>query len=236
MAAMREAADMDAVFAGFGPQVFAWFAGLERENTRAYFAATRPVYETEVRGGLEAMLDELRAGFGGDVRVFRQQRDLRFTPDKSPYKTRTYGVLQGGPGAGAGLYAELSSRGLYAGTGYHQMASDQLGRFRAAVDDDGTGPQLAAAAAAAQAAGLELAGPSLRTAPRGYPREHPRLELLRRRALIAGRPMPGAGGIGRAAALEHVAGTWRAAGPLNAWLDAHVGASATDPAARRRRR
>ena len=66
-------------------------------------------------------------------------------------------------------------------------------------------------------------GESLRTAPRGYPRDHPRIELLRHKALIAGRRLPGTSGIGRDAALDHVASTWRAAEPLNAWLDEHVG-------------
>jgi uncharacterized protein (TIGR02453 family) len=213
-------------FQGFGPEVFEWFDGLERENSKAYFTATRDRYEADVRGGLEAMLDELAADFGGEARVFRQQRDLRFTPDKTPYKDRTYGVIHGVPGANAGLYAQISSRGLYAGTGYHQMARDQLERFRAGVADDVAGPRLEAAAAAAQDAGLELAGQSLRTAPRGYPREHPRIELLRRKALIAGRALGGTGGIARETALEHVAGAWRAAQPLTAWLDERVGPSA----------
>jgi hypothetical protein len=62
------------------------------------------------------MLVELSAEFGGEVRVFRQQRDLRLTPDTSPHKTTTSGVA-GRPAAGEGLYAELSSRGLYAGGG-----------------------------------------------------------------------------------------------------------------------
>jgi uncharacterized protein (TIGR02453 family) len=227
---------MDTGFRGFGPEVFEWFAGLQRDNSKAYFTATRDRYENDVRGGLEAMLMELGEEFGGEVRVFRQQRDLRFTPDKSPYKTRTYGVVQGGPGPGAGFYAELSARGLYAGTGYHQLARDQLQRFRDAVTDERTGAALAAAAATATDAGLELAGETLRTAPRGYPRDHPRIELLRRRALIAGRRLPGAGGIGRGAALDHVAGTWRAAAPLNAWLDEHVGPSEIAPEERRGRR
>jgi uncharacterized protein (TIGR02453 family) len=212
-------------FQGFGPEVFEWFAGLERDNSKAYFTATRDRYEADVRGGLEAMLDELAADFGGEARVFRQQRDLRFTPDKTPYKDRTYGVIRGVPGANAGLYAQISSRGLYAGTGYYQMARDQLERFRSGVADDSSGPRLEAATAAALDAGLELAGQSLRTAPRGYSREHPRIELLRRKALIAGRALPGTGGIDRDAALEHVAGAWRAARPLTAWLDEHVGPS-----------
>jgi uncharacterized protein (TIGR02453 family) len=222
---MRDPQRMDTGFQGFGPQVFEWFEGLERDNSKAYFTATRDRYEDDVRGGLEALLDELSAALGGEARVFRQQRDLRFTPDKTPYKDRTYGVIHGVPGMVTGLYAQISSSGLYAGTGYYRMGRDQLERFREAVVDDGTGPGLEAAAAAAQDAGLELAGQSLRTTPRGYPREHPRIELLRRKALIAGRRLAGAGGIGREAALEHVAGTWRAAAPLNAWLDEHVGPS-----------
>jgi uncharacterized protein (TIGR02453 family) len=200
-------------FRGFPRAAFEWFAGLERDNSKAYFTATRALYERDVRGGLEAMLDELAEEFGGEVKVFRQQRDLRFSADKSPYKTRTYGVV------GGRLYAQVAAGGLYAGTGYHQMAPDQLERFRAAVADGRAGPALETAVAGS---GLEVAGESLRTAPRGYPRDHPRIELLRRKALIVGRSLP-AGDIGRDAALTHVAGAWRAAAPLNAWLDEHVG-------------
>ena len=215
---------MDTAFRGFPAEVFEWFAGLERDNSRAYFTATRDRYESGVRGGLQAMLDELTGTFGGEVKLFRQQRDLRFAPDRSaPYKTRTYGLLHGVPGPGAGLYAELSSQGLYAGTGYHQLARDQLERFRAAIVDDRSGPQLAELTAAARSGGLEVVGESLRTAPRGFPRDHPRIELLRHKALIAGRRLPCASGIGRDEALNHVASTWRAAEPLNVWLDDHVG-------------
>ena len=221
-------------FRGFRPEVFAWFEGLERDNSKAYFTATRELYEAEVRGGLEALLDELGMELGGEARVFRQQRDLRFTPDKTPYKTRTYGVLAG---AGDALYAELSASGLYAGTGYYRLARDQLERFRAAVAGEETGPRLVAACATVEDAGLELAGESLRTAPRGYPRDHPRIELLRRKALFAGRRVPGSpAGIARYPALAHVAGTWRAAAPLNAWLDEHVGPSTLAPDERGRRR
>ena len=224
---MRDPHTMDSAFHGFGRGVFEWFAGLERDNSKAYFTATRDQYETEVRGGLRAMLEELSEAFGGEVKLFRQQRDLRFAPDRSPpYKTRTYGLLHSVPGAQAGLYAQLSSQGLYAGTGYHQLARDQLERFRAVVADDRTGPSLADATATAQAAGLDVVGESLRTAPRGYPRDHPRIELLRRKALIAGRALPGTAAIGRDEALDHVATTWRAAAPITAWLDEHVGPSA----------
>jgi uncharacterized protein (TIGR02453 family) len=221
---------MSAAFEGFSPWVFGWFAGLERDNTKAYFAATRDRFESEVRGGLEALLDELRETFGGEVKVFRQHRDLRFSADRTPYKTRTYGLLYDVPGHGAGLYAELSARGLYAGTGYHQLARDQLERYRAGVTAERSGRALADAVAGARAAGLQIDGVQLRTAPRGAARDHPRIELLRRTALIAGHRVPGEDGIGRDAALEHVGGSWRAARPITAWLDAEVGASTLPPA------
>jgi len=227
---------VDAGFRGFGPQVFEWFAGLERDNSKAYFTATRECYETDVREAFTAMLDELREQFGGEVRVFRQYRDLRFSPDKSPYKTRTYGIIAGGPSAPSGLYAALSARGLYAGTGYHRMARDQLERFREAIADDGTGPELGQAVDAARGAGLDIDGESLRTAPRGYPRDHPRIELLRRKSLVAGRALAAGEGIGRDAALRHVGGAWHAAAPVTAWLGAHVGESTMPPDDRGRRR
>jgi uncharacterized protein (DUF2461 family) len=114
-----------AAFDGFGAGAVAWFEGLQRDNSRAYFKATRATYDDEVRGPFELLLAELSGEFGGDVHVFRQHRDVRFSADKSPYKTRTYGLLQGAPDAAGGLYAELSARGLYAGTGYHQLAGER---------------------------------------------------------------------------------------------------------------
>src|SRR4051812_9833150 len=104
-------------FRGFPPEAFAWFDGLARDNSKAYFTATRERYEIDVRGALLAMLEELSATFGGEPRVFRQQRDLRFTADRTPYKTRTYGVLERVADTAAGVYAELSARGLYARDG-----------------------------------------------------------------------------------------------------------------------
>ena len=231
---MRDPHAMDSAFRGFPAEVFEWFAGLELDNSKAYFTATRDHYESDVRGGLRAMLDELSQTFRGEVKVFRQQRDLRFAPDKSaPYKTRTYGLLHSVPGPGTGFYAQLSAQGLYAGTGYYQLGRDQLERFRAAVADDHTGPQLASLISAARSADLDVVGESLRTAPRGYPRDHPRIELLRHKAVIAGRSLPGPSAISRDAALDHVASTWRTAEPLNVWLDEHVGPStlAAPPAA-----
>jgi len=218
---------MDQGFDGFGPAVFEWFEGLERDNSREFFGATRRLYDEEVRGGLEAMFEELAGVFGGDLKMFRQYRDLRFSRDRSPYKTTTYGVLYDVPGMHTGLYAQLSAGGLYAGTGYYQMSRDQLERYRQAVADDVSGPRLVDAVDGARVSGLTVEGGGLRTAPRGYPKDHPRIELLRLTSVIAGRSWPGSAGIRRDVALAGVTDCWRAAMPLTAWLDEHVGPSET---------
>jgi uncharacterized protein (DUF2461 family) len=211
-------------FSGFTAWAFAWFAGLERDNTREYFMATRERYDVEVRGAMTSMLRELSGTFGGTLRVFRQQNDMRFAP-AVPYKTRTYGALDFATPERARLYADISARGLYAGTGYHRLAPDQLSRYRDAVVDDRYGAHLMETLATAQDAGLELIVDSLVSVPRGYPRDHPRADLLRSRSLLAGRLRGGESGIDRDAALEHVAVTWRAAAGLTTWLDEHVGPS-----------
>lgn len=219
-------------FAGFGPDVRDWFLGLEADNSKDYFAARRGFFEESVRGEMQALLDEMSERLGGDVKLFRQNRDIRFSPDKSPYKTNTYGVIYGTE-LGA-LYASVSARGLVAGSGYHVMARDQLDRYREAVADARSGPALSEVAAAAGRAGLELWGESLATAPRGYPKDHERIALLRRKSLSLGAVRPFDEGLARGDTLRFVTKTWRAAAPVTGWLDEHVGASAL-PVARRPR-
>jgi uncharacterized protein (TIGR02453 family) len=223
--------------ARFGPEAFAWFAGLEQDNSKAYFTAHRAVYDGAVRGQLEELLEELCDELGGGrVKVFRQQRDTRFSPDKSPYKTRTYGIIGERPASRAALYLQLSREGLFAGTGYYGMASDQLARFRAAIDDEASGTALERIVAGVHAHGVETWGEALKTAPRGYPRDHPRVGLLRHKMLIGGRslaPEARSGAIGDRAARALALDTWAACEPLNRWLDEHVGESTLPAPARR---
>jgi uncharacterized protein (TIGR02453 family) len=225
-----------ASFEGFGPTVRRWFTGLEADNSKEYFSANRGLFEESVRGQMDALLTELSETFGGEVKMFRQNRDIRFSPDKSPYKTNTYGVLRGTQIAAQGLYASISAHGLVAGSGYHMMARDQLDRYREAVADDASGPELETLAGAARAAGLELWGESLSTAPRGYPKDHERIGLLRRKSLSLGATLGFGRGIGREDGLRFVTEAWRAAAPVTGWLDRHVGPSSLPVQGRPRRR
>lgn len=213
-------------FEGFGPNVRRWFTGLEADNSKAYFSANRDFFEESVRGQMEALLIELSETFGGEIRMFRQNRDIRFSQDKSPYKTNTYGVIYGSA-LGTHLYASISAAGLVAGSGYYMLDRDGLERYREAVGDDSHGSELEMAVAKAQKAGLELWGETLATAPRGYPKDHPRIELLRRKSLALGARLDFGAGIPRADGLRFVTRTWRSAAPVTGWLDANVGAVAS---------
>jgi hypothetical protein len=105
------------------------------------------------------------------------------------------------------------------------MARDQLDRYREGVADDKQGPALAKQVAKAEKAGLELWGLSLATAPRGYPKDHPRIDLLRRKSLSLGATLKSGRGISRTDGLQFVTKTWRAAAPVTTWLHDQVGAS-----------
>jgi uncharacterized protein (TIGR02453 family) len=222
-------------FEGFGLGVRQWFEGLEADNSSEYFAARRDFFEESVRGQMEALLTELSDKFGGHVKMFRQNRDVRFSVDKSPYKTNTYGVIYGAAIAPYGLYASISRGGLVAGSGYHAMARDQLDRYRDAVAHANHGPELEQHVTKVGKANLELWGETLATAPRGYPKDHERIELLRRKSLALGATLGFGRGISRADGLQFVTKTWRAATSVTSWLDEHVGPS-TLPSDRSRSR
>ncbi len=220
---------MATAFRGWAPEALDFYRRLELDNSRSFWAANKGTYETEVRAPFEALSERVADEFGA-LRIFRPQRDIRFSKDKSPYKTSCYGVAEGE--GGEAYYVALSGDGLSAGAGYWMMANDQLARYRAAIDDDGTGPRLAAAVAEVEAAKLRIEGDALKTAPRGYPRDHPRIELLRRKSLAGFRSWDPAGWLGTAAAATRIVDTWRAAGPMCAWLAAHVGPSTEPPSDR----
>ncbi len=133
------------------------------------------------------------------------------------------------------MYIGLSADGLYAGTGYYHFAKDQLERYRAAVANDGTGDALEKLVAAARKKGFEVQGESLKVAPRGYPRDHPRVELLRHSGLYAGKPFPIAPWLQTKAALKRVTDALAARAPVGEWLDSHVGPTTILPEDWRRR-
>jgi uncharacterized protein (TIGR02453 family) len=221
-------------FSGWPPEALEFYEGLLADNTKAYWHEHKPVYEASVYTPMAELLEEL-AGEFGPGRIARPYRDVRFRVDKSPYKTNIYAILEGGG------YVSFSADGLFAGMGYYQMAPDQLDRYRRAVADDATGEELVRVVEQLKAARLEVEGSQrLKSAPRGYPSDHPRIDLLRNKNLIAWRHWPVAGWLHTAGAKRRVVDFLRTSAPLQRWLDDHVGESeapeARAPGAGRRRR
>ena len=211
----------------FPDAAFSFYEGLRADNSKAYWTAHKDVYEEAVRAPMRGLLEELAPEFGATPVLFRPHRDIRFSKDKSPYKTRGYAVGEGE--GGERYYVEISATGLVVGCGYWMMAGDQLDRYRAAVDDDTTGPALVEAVAAVKAAKLDIGGEALKTAPRGYPRDHPRVELLRHKGLAGIRRFEPAAWLSTRAAARRITDVWRATAPITAWLAAHVGPSTEVP-------
>ncbi len=207
-------------FRGFPAEAIEFFEGLEADNSKGYWQAHLATYEAQVKAPMEALLAELEPEFGPG-RLFRPYRDVRFSKDKSPYKTNIAAMV--GPSG----YVALSAEGLGVGAGMHMMAPDQLARYRRAVDAEGSGEELASIATDIRAEGMDCgAHDPLKTAPRGYAKDHPRLELLNGKGITVWKQWPPAGWLGTSKAKDRVAEVLRAAAPLNAWLDEHVGASA----------
>jgi len=206
-------------FRGWPAEAIEFYEGLEADNSRSYWQANKRVYEELVQGPMAELLAELGPEFG-EGRIFRPHRDVRFSRDKSPYKTAI------GATVGTGGYVQLSAEGLAAGCGYYTMTSDQLDRYRQAVGDEGTGPQLAGLVETAVGSGLEVtAHEVLKSCPKGYPRDHPRVELLRLKGLITWRQWPAGAWLGTTRAKQRVVGFLRASAPLSEWLEVHVGPS-----------
>jgi uncharacterized protein (TIGR02453 family) len=206
-------------FRGWTDAVLDFYEGLEIDNSRSYWQAHKKVYDEEVRGPMDALLAELSDEFG-DGKIFRPHRDIRFSADKTPYKTHVGATL-----ASHG-YVQVSAGGLAAASGTYVFATDQLGRYRPAAALDLSGEALARIVADARAAGLTItAASTLTTAPRGYPKDHPRIELLRMKGLVTWKDWPVEPWLATAQAKDKVAEVLRASIPLVTWLERHVGAS-----------
>jgi len=215
-------------FRGFPQDTTEFFAELAVNNRREWWLANKPRFDASVRDPMRALLDELEATWGTLV-AFRMNRDTRFSSDKAPYKTAH--AAMGETEGGSAHYVQIAGDGLFAGAGMYHLARDQLARFRAAVGDDRSGAALLSATAAATGAGLEVTGGAsqLVSAPRGWPRDHPRIEQLRWTGCVASRQFGAPVWLGTRRVVTEVARVWERAAPVVAWLDTHVGPSELPP-------
>jgi uncharacterized protein (TIGR02453 family) len=203
-------------FKGWPIEAVEFYEGLAADNTKTYWQDHKSTYERCIKEPMEELLAELAHDFGPG-RVFRPFRDVRFSRDKTPYKLNCAAELQGG-------YVSFSADGLFVGSGLYMPEPDRLQRFRVAVDDEKSGAELDSIVAMLRSNGYDVgAYEVLKTAPRGYRKDHPRIELLNHKGILMSKSWPVEAWLGTKGAKDRVIATLKAARPLNAWLERHVG-------------
>jgi len=213
-------------FTGFPVAALDFYDDLEVDNSKSFWEAHRHVYQESVKAPMVALCASLEQEFGA-AKVFRPYRDVRFRKDKTPYKTHQGAFVPVGPRRG--WYVELSPRGVRVGGGFYASTPAELAAVRAAMADDRTGPSLRRILTKLEKAGFEVGGDTLRTAPRGYDQDHPRIALLRHKTLVVGRSYGFEPVIHTPAVRTLVRDDWRTLRPLVRWLDTAM-AAAEEPA------
>ena len=176
-------------FKGWPEEALEFYEGLAADNSKAYWTEHKAVYEDTVLRPMTELVEELAAEFG-EAKIFRPYRDVRFSPDKSPYKTHIGAVLGTG-------YIQLSAEGLAAGDGMYGMSPVQLGRYRQAVLSEPAGPRAGAGDRRDRAAGHRRLGPRHAEdgspgLPGGSPADRAAaVQGDRRLAAVAGRALAG---------------------------------------------
>ena len=207
-------------FQGFPEQALEFYEGLEADNTKAYWADHRATYESSVKAPMQELLARLEPEFG-PAKLFRPYRDVRFSKDKTPYKTAAAAAI--GDDVQGGLYLQLSAAGLMVAGGAHGLTTDQARRLRSAIAEDRPGRALVALLDALRAEGFTVEGERLKRVPKELDADSPRAGLLTLKTLFAVQQHEPQEWLHTVAAADVVAQAWRALGPLNDWLRRHVG-------------
>jgi uncharacterized protein (TIGR02453 family) len=203
-------------FSGWPDEALRFYEGLEADNSKSYWAANRAVYDRSVLAPMTELVEELTAEVGGEPKIFRPYRDIRFSRDKTPYKTHIGATL------GERAYVQFSADGLGAGAGMWHLEPEPLARYRAAVAGP-AGAELEVVVAEIEKAGHEIHGHDpLKSAPRGYPADHPRIGLLRYKGLTTWQQWTPGPWLATPDGKNRVRTFLRASAPLVDWLAGHV--------------
>jgi uncharacterized protein (TIGR02453 family) len=222
-------------FEGFADTRLSFFRALTKHQDRDWFAAHKGEYEEGWQKPMLALLVEARAKLDpvyrhcelAEPKVMRIYRDVRFSKDKSPYKTWIGGGVSVArtaklPEAPAALYMhvglEKGRATCFGAAGVYGMAPDVLARYRTALLDDKRGREVAGIVAKLEKKGFRVgAMETMKKVPRGVDPDHARAELLRKKGLIVSFEAPPTH-IAKRALLDWVVERARAAAPLVEWL------------------
>lgn len=205
-------------FTGFPEAALDFYDDLEADNSKVFWEAHKEVYKTSVAAPMAALTEELADEFG-TAKIFRPYRDVRFSKDKTPYKTHQGAFI--GVGPATGYYLQIGAPGVRVGAGFYEASPTRLAAFRKAIDNDLYGPALEQVIAKLRRKGWEIGGETLKTSPRGWDADHPRIDLLRHKSLTVMRDYGFEEIIHTPNLVPQIRKHWRETSALLDWLVEH---------------
>ncbi len=206
-------------FHGFPVAALDFYDDLEVDNTKSFWTAHKHVYDEAVRAPMVALADALAPEFAPDGRSARSTGPTATSGSpRTRRRTRTTRARSWRWRESTGWYVEISPRGVRVSGGFYWADGERMAAIRAAIDDDRTGPALKRLLTKLRKQGFEIHGEQLKTRPRGYDADHPRIDLLRHKQLMATRSYGFEKVIHTPGLLTVVRDDWRATRPLVTWL------------------
>ncbi len=229
-----EEASMANEFSGFPRALPDFLGALAKNNTKAWLDANRADYETlfiapakafvaALGPRLQAWSPDIHAEPRVNGSIMRINRDIRFSKDKTPYKTTLDLIFPENEGEkmdrhAPSLYFRITADALHLGAGMHGFSPEQLAAYRAAVCDDTRGKTLCAVTEALTADGHTIGGAHYKRVPRGFDANHPNASFLLHNGLTVGGSEPAPAALFDARAVDHVLDRFEAFRPIQAWL------------------
>lgn len=210
--------------AGLPKELFTYLEDLGRNNTREFWSTNKHMWEQAVKAPMEALLADLSGDFP-PLRLFRPQRDLRYTKDKSPYKLFTGATSDATAVGGSGYHLHIDADGLTIACGAMLMSPAELGRFRMAIDDPRSGASFSHLCASLAAASLPVGAglkPALKRTPAGFSAEHPRSQFLRWKGAAMEAEFETSAWMHTPELADRIRTAWHGAAPFMEWMNTHV--------------
>jgi uncharacterized protein (TIGR02453 family) len=178
-----------AKFSGFPPEAFAFLRDLKKNNNREWFQENKIIYDTKVRAPMVQLIEALQPEmkeFAPELEVnsraiFRIYRDIRFSQNKSPYKTHIAASfdLKGPRAASAGLYLHVEPGKVFLGGGVYHPDSAQLLAIRTHIAAEHRKLRKMIQDSQFKRLFGKLDGEKLARMPRGFSEDHPAADLLK---------------------------------------------------------
>jgi uncharacterized protein (TIGR02453 family) len=190
-------------FEGFPKEGIKFFKQLKRNNNKKWFEEHKEEFESYVKIPMQSYITALQMHFSSfapeyDLNpkrsIFRIYRDIRFSPDKTPYKTHiaAHFVLRGRPKGfiGSGYYIEIAPGELYVGGGIYIPDGDQLKKIRKAISLRGKEFLSIVENRRFKKTFLPFEWKKLQRIPKGYEENNPMAEWLKYKQFFVGVSWP----------------------------------------------